>query len=77
MGPNTIGSTSNAVSGTAVSFTETQNAQAATNAATLKVNYGDAAKADRLAVSLMKTRQMQIQAQAHVAAKNPDFAGER
>jgi hypothetical protein len=41
----------------------------------LKINYGDAAKAERLVVSLAKIQQMQTHAQSLVTSRNPGFAG--
>lgn len=75
MGSGTIGGMGNAASAAATSFSAPQETQAATRMSSLKINYGDAAKAERLVVSLAKVQQMQTQAQSLVTARNPGFAG--
>ena len=75
MGPNTIHSMSSAVSTAATGFTESKETQSAALASILKINYGDATKAERLTTSLTKIQQLQTQAQAIVTSRNPDYAG--
>lgn len=75
MGPNMISGMSNAASAAATSFTESKATQAATSAGSLKINYGDAAKAERLTASLTKIQQLQTQAQATVTSRNPAYSG--
>lgn len=75
MGSNTIGSPGNTGLTATTSFAETKNTEATAVTDNLKINYGDAAKADRLMLSLAKVRQMQTQAQGLVSTRNPDFAG--
>lgn len=73
MGSNTIGGMNSAASTVATSFSEAKENQAAVNTGNFKINYGDAAKAERLATSLTKIQQMQTQAQMLVNARNPDL----
>lgn len=74
MGPNTIGGMSSAVSTAATSFAESKETQSAASTGSLKINYGDAAKAERLTASLIKIQQLQTQAQAIVTSRNPDYS---
>ncbi len=74
MGPNMIGGMGSAASA-AAGFAEPQKTQSASGAVSLKINYGDAAKAERLTGSLTKIQQLQTQAQALVTSRNPDYAG--
>ena len=53
MGPNMIGGMGSAASA-AAGFAEPQKTQSASGAVSLKINYGDAAKAERLTGSLTK-----------------------
>ena len=75
MGPNMIGGMSSAASIAATSFAEAKQTQSAASAGSLKINYGDAAKAERLTASLTKMQQLQTQAQAIVTSRNPDYSG--
>ena len=75
MGSSTIGGMGNAASAAATSFSAPKEAQAAVSMSSLKINYGDASKAERLMASLGKIQQMQTQAQTLVNARNPGFAG--
>jgi hypothetical protein len=75
MGPNMIGSMSSPASTTATSFAEPKEIQSAASGGSLKINYGDATKAERLTASLTKIQQLQTQAQAMVTSRNPDYAG--
>ncbi len=75
MGPNMIGGMSSAASTAATSFAEAKQTQSAASASSLKINYGDAAKAERLTASLTKMQQLQTQAQAIVTSRNPDCSG--
>jgi hypothetical protein len=71
MGSNTIGGMSSA----ATSFSAPKETQSTASAGSLKINYGDASKAERLMASLGKIQKMQIQAQTLVNARNPGFQG--
>jgi len=75
MGPNMIGGMSSAASIAATSFAEAKQTQSAASAGSLKINYGDATKAERLTASLTKMQQLQTQAQAIVTSRNPDYSG--
>ncbi len=75
MGSGTIGGMGSAASAAATSFSEPKETQAASSMSSLKINYGDAAKAERLVVSLAKIQQMQTHAQSLVTSRNPGFAG--
>ena len=75
MGPNMISGMSSAASAAATSFTESKATQSAPSAGSLKINYGDATKAERLTASLTKIQQLQTQAQAMVTSRNPSYAG--
>ncbi len=75
MGSSTIGGMGNAASAAATSFSAPKEAQAAVSMSSLKINYGDADKAERLVASLAKIQQMQTQAQSLVTSRNPGFAG--
>ena len=75
MGPNMIGGMSSPAPTTATSFAEPKETQSATSAGSLKINYGDATKAERLTASLAKIQQLQTQAQAIVTSRNPDYSG--
>ena len=75
MGPNMIGGMGSAASAGATSFAEPKETQSAAGTGSLKINYGDAAKAERLIGSLTKIQQLQTQAQALVTSRNPDYAG--
>lgn len=75
MGPNMIGGMSSAASIAATSFAETKETKSAASTGSLKINYGDATKAERLSVSLAKIQQLQTQAQAIVTSRNPSYAG--
>ncbi len=75
MGSNTIGGMSSAASAAATNFSAPKETQSAGRTSSMKINYGDAAKAERLMASLEKIQQMQIQAQTLVNARNPGFAG--
>ena len=74
MGPNMIGGRGSAASA-AAGFAEPKETQSAAGTGSLKINYGDAAKAERLTGSLTKIQQLQTQAQALVTSRNPDYAG--
>jgi hypothetical protein len=75
MGSSTIGGMGSAASAAATSFSAAKETQSTASAGSLKINYGDAAKAERLMASLGKIQQMQTQAQTLVNARNPGFAG--
>lgn len=75
MGPNMIGGLGSAASMAATSLAEPKETKSAVSAGSLKINYGDASKAERLSVSLAKTQQLQTQAQAIVTSRNPDYSG--
>lgn len=75
MGPNTIGGMRGDVASADIDFAETRPAEAASGAGSVKINYGDAGKADRLMASLTKVQQMQAQAQTLIASRNPGYAG--
>lgn len=75
MGSNTIGGMSSAASAAATSFSAPKETQGAVHTSSMKINYGDAAKAERLMASLGKIQQMQTQAQTLVNTRNPAFAG--
>ena len=75
MGPNMISGTGSAASAAATSFAEPKETQSAAATGSLKINYGDAAKAERLTGSLTKIQQLQTQAQALVTSRNPNYAG--
>jgi len=75
MGSSTIGGMGSAASAAATSFSAPKETKAAASLSNLKINYGDAAKAERLMVSLTKVQQMQTQAQTLVTIRNPGFAG--
>lgn len=75
MGPNMIGGMSNAASIAATSFAESKATQSAVGTGSLKINYGDATKAERLTASLTKVQQLQTQAQTTVISRNPDYSG--
>lgn len=75
MGPNMIGGMSGAVSTAVTGFAEAKQTQSAASAGSLKINYGDATKAERLTASLTKMQQLQTQAQAMVSSRNPDYSG--
>lgn len=75
MGPNMIGGMSSPAFTTATSFAEPKETQSAASAGSLKINYGDATKAERLTASLAKIQQLQTQAQAMVSSRNPDYSG--
>ena len=75
MGPNMIGGTGSAVSAAATSLAEPKETQSAAATGSLKINYGDAAKSERLTGSLTKIQQLQTQAQALVTSRNPNYAG--
>ena len=70
-----IGGMSSAASAAGTSFSETKETQSSAPTGSLKINYGDAAKAGRLTGSLTKIQQLQTQAQAFVISRNPDYAG--
>lgn len=74
MGSSTIGGVGSAASAATTSFSVPKETQAATSMSSLKINYGDAAKAERLMVSLANIQQMQTQAQALVTSRNPGIA---
>lgn len=74
MGSSTIGGMGSAASAAATSFSAPKETQAAATMSSLKINYGDAAKAERLMISLAKIQQMQTQAHSLVTSKNPGFA---
>jgi hypothetical protein len=75
MGPNIIGGMKGGVATADIDFAETRQAEAASVTGSIKINYGDAGKADRLMASLTKVQQMQVQAQTLIASRNPGFAG--
>ena len=75
MGPNMIGGMSSAASAAATSFAEPKETQSATSTGSLKINYGDAIKGERLTASLTKIQHLQTQAQAMVTSRNPNYAG--
>ena len=75
MGPNMIGGMSSAASIAATSFAEPKETKSAASTGSLKINYGDATKAERLSVSLAKIQQLQTQAQSIVTSRNPDYSG--
>lgn len=75
MGSNKIAGMASAASAAAASFSAPKETQGAAQTSSMKINYGDAAKAERLMASLRKIQQMQTQAQTLVSARNPDFAG--
>ena len=75
MGPNMIGGMSSAASTAATSLAEPKETKSAASTGSLKINYGDATKAERLSVSLAKIQQLQTQAQAIVISRNPDYSG--
>lgn len=75
MGSNMIGGMKGGVATADIDFTETRHAEAASVTGGVKINYGDAGKADRLMASLTKVQQMQVQAQTLIASRNPGFAG--
>jgi hypothetical protein len=70
-----IGGLGSAASMAATSLAEPKETKSAASTGSLKINYGDASKAERLSVSLAKTQQLQIQAQAIVTSRNPDYSG--
>ena len=75
MGSSTIGGTGSAASAVATSFSAAKETQSTASAGSLKINYGDASKAERLMASLGKIQQMQTQAQTLVSARHPGLAG--
>jgi hypothetical protein len=75
MGSSTIGGTGSAASAAATSFSAAKETQSTASAGSLKINYGDASKAERLMASLGKIQQMQTQAQTLVSARHPGLAG--
>lgn len=75
MGSSTIGGMGSAASAAATSFSAAKETPSTTSAGSLKINYGDASKAERLMASLGKIQQMQTQAQTLVSARHPGFAG--
>lgn len=75
MGSNMIGGTSSSASAAVTDFSALKETQTAASTSSLKINYGDAAKAERLMASLGKIQEMQTQAQTLVNARNPGFAG--
>jgi hypothetical protein len=75
MGPNMIGGLGSAASMAATSLAEPKETKSAASTGSLKINYGDASKAERLSVSLAKMQQLQTQAQAIVTSRNPDYSG--
>ena len=75
IGPNMIGGMSSAASTAATSLAEPKETKSAASTGSLKINYGDASKAERLSVSLAKIQQLQTQAQAIVTSRNPDYSG--
>lgn len=75
MGPNMIGGMSSAASTAVTSFAESKETKSAASTGSLKINYGDATKAERLSVSLVKIQQLQTQAQSIVTSRNPDYSG--
>ncbi len=75
MGPNMIGGLSSAASIAATSLAQPKETKSAASTGSLKINYGDATKAERLSVSLAKIQQLQTQAQAIVTSRNPNYSG--
>lgn len=75
MGSNISGGMTGGVATVDIDFTENHHAEAASVTGSVKINYGDAGKADRLVASLTKIQQMQVQAQTLIAFRNPGFAG--
>jgi hypothetical protein len=75
MGPNMIGGLGSAASMAATSLAEPKETKSAASTGSLKINYGDTSKAERLSVSLAKIQQLQTQAQAIVTSRNPDYSG--
>jgi hypothetical protein len=75
MGPNMIGGLGSAASMAATSLAQPKETKSAASTGSLKINYGDATKAERLSVSLAKIQQLQTQAQAIVTSRNPDYSG--
>ncbi|MEO0315396.1 MAG: hypothetical protein RI928_1852 [Pseudomonadota bacterium] len=65
----------NAASAAATSFSESKETQSAAGTGSLKINYGDASKAERLVGSLTKIQQLQTQAQVFVTSRYPDYVG--
>jgi hypothetical protein len=75
MGPNMIGGLGSAATMAATSLAQPKETKSAASTGSLKINYGDATKAERLSVSLAKIQQLQTQAQAIVISRNPDYSG--
>jgi hypothetical protein len=75
MGPNMIGGLGSAATMAATSLAEPKETKSTASTGSLKINYGDASKAERLSVSLAKIQQLQTQAQAIVTSRNPDYSG--
>ena len=76
MGPNSINGLSNAAAMAAISqqSTETPESAKEMTSGSLKINYGDAAKGERLAMSLQRIKDMQLQVQSLVNGRNPNLA---
>jgi len=67
MGPVKTGGVQGAMSTAEMNLQATGKTLGARQIGSLKINYGDAAKAERLSMALNKIKNLQEQVQAHIA----------